>query len=516
MAAGFGGAAAPSADFAASDDLAKDKEEAKSSRGTGEGFGAGRFGAPNDQGAPLRKAPSTTPALPAPKPVAPSATATSAPRGDLAPLNRDFADVPLDTRRRGGRWMKRIFVRRASVVSDGAPVVEASKITAARAAVQASPDERSKHKELARLLALSGQLDELEDVLKRWSERDPMDVDVITGRADLLERRGDRDGAMRVLGGVLAAGTMPAADASVMASAIAQSFERAGDATACAFRIAAAELRPGDAETVARAIVCERGQGRAVAADRWLSGAKDDKARAAIRDAIARVAANRAENTSAGDIVVAATWDGSADTDLDVAILDPGGNRASWASRSRNVRASDVRSRDRETLALSSGMTGSFVVEVVRAAGSTRPVAGKLVVRALGTTSTIPFTLTGTQSQVARIAVRLEEQLVEVDDDIPPPTAPPINRAAIAAALARVSVAHCARSGGPAGEGRVTVTFAPSGRAIAVTPGAPFGSTAVGACVERAFSSVVVPAWDPSQGNVTVAKSFRVPASFAE
>jgi hypothetical protein len=447
-------------------------------------------------------------ARPAPPPAtpAPMATSTAAPQNIVRP--RDFDEE----RRRGGRFMKRIFVRRAAISADASPPVEAAKVAAARAAVQAAPDERSKHKELARVLAMNGQLDELEDVLKKWSERDPMDVDVITARADVLQRRGDREGAMRVLGGVLAAGTLPPGDAANMASAIAQSFERAGEATACAFRVAAAELRPGDAETVARAVSCERGQGRATAAEQFLAGAKDDKARSAIRDAVTRVEANRAESTQVGDVVVQATWDGSADADLDVAVLDPAGNRASWASRSRSVRAADVRSRDRETLAVSSGMTGTFVIEVVRAAGSSRPVSGKLTVRALGTTSTLPFTLTGTQAQVGRVSVHLEEQLVEVDADVPPPFAGPVNRQAIAAALGRVSVAHCSRLGGPAGEGRINVTFSPNGRVSSMSLGAPFANTTVGACVERTFASVVVPAFDPSVGGFTAGKVFRVPA----
>jgi hypothetical protein len=368
--------------------------------------------------------------------------------------------------------MRRTFVRRANVVGDTSPVVDAAKIAAARAALSAAPDERSKHKELARLLAQNGQLDELEDVLKKWSERDPMDIDVITGRADLLERQGDREGALRVLGGVLAAGTMPPADASATASAIAHVHERAGAATACAFRVAAAELRPGDAETVARAVLCERNDGRASAADKWLADAKDDRARAAIREATTRLDANRAENTGAGDIVVEATWDGSADADLDLAIVDPSGNRAAWASRSRAVRAASVKARDRESLALSGAGVGAYVVEVVHADGSTRPVSGKLTVRALGSSSVVPFTLTSTRAQIARVDVRLEEQLVPVDDDVPPPP-PPLDRGALVAAL---------------------------------------GAVSVGACVSAAFRNVRIPAFDPAQGSVSAGKAFRIPA----
>jgi hypothetical protein len=490
----------------------------------GDGFGFGGLGALGSGrgGGGASSGPAPEAMKKAAPPPAPAATTSAAPQTVAPNAPRDSAANPWAddrslARRRppSGRWMRRIFVRRANVTGDGSPVVDAAKITAARAALAQAPDERSKHKELAKLLALNGQLDELEDVLKKWSERDPMDVDVITGRADLLERRGDREGALRVLGGVLAAGTLPPADAAAMASAIAQVHERAGAATACAFRVAAAELRPTDAETVARAVSCERGDGHAAAADKWLAAAKDDRARTAIRDAITKVEGNRAENVSFGDIVVDATWDASADADLDIAILDPAGNRAAWASRSRSVRAANVKARDRETLALSSGSAGTFAIELVRADGSTRPVSGKVTVRALGSSTTVPFTLTSTRAQVARVDVRFEEQLVPVDDDIPPPTfAPgPLDRSALSAALANVNVAGCARSGGPAGAGRVTIRIAPSGAVSSAVVDAPFSGTSTGACVEARFRQLRIPAFDPSSGPVTVAKTFRVPSS---
>ena len=97
-------------------------------------------------------------------------------------------------RRRGpGQLMRKIFVRHATISSDPTPAVPAAKIALARAAVEAAPDERGKHKELAKLLALGGQLDELGETLEKWSVRDPLDADVIVGRADLAARRGDRE-----------------------------------------------------------------------------------------------------------------------------------------------------------------------------------------------------------------------------------------------------------------------------------------------------------------------------------
>jgi hypothetical protein len=67
----------------------------------------------------------------------------------------------------------------------------------------------------------------------------------------------------------------------------------------------------------------------------------------------------------------------------------------------------------------------------------------------------------------------------------------------------------CKRPDGPTGTGRVTVTFAPSGRATnAVVSGGSFPGTSVGGCVASVFRRARVPAFtgDP----VTVSKSFTI------
>jgi hypothetical protein len=103
--------------------------------------------------------------------------------------------------------------------------------------------------------------------------------------------------------------------------------------------------------------------------------------------------------------------------DLDVGIVDPSGKRLAWASAARNVRASDCTSLAHEAIAVSSGATGPFVVEVVRADGARGdlPVRGKVRVTALGQTQTIPFVLTGSRVQVGRVDVRMDSRLEPFD-----------------------------------------------------------------------------------------------------
>ena len=79
-------------------------------------------------------------------------------------------------------------------------------------------------------------------------------------------------------------------------------------------------------------------------------------------------------------------------------------------------------------------------------------------------------------------------------------------RSALAGAAGAAS--GCKKKGGPTGRGRVTVTFAPSGRATQATVGAPFAGTSVGSCAAAAFRSARVPPFDG--GAVTVSKSFFI------
>ena len=398
-----------------------------------------------------------------------------------------------DRPRRGGQLMKKIFVRRATLTADATPAVSAEKVNAARAAVASAPDERSKHKELAKMLALSGQLDELGETLGKWSERDPLDFDVIVGRADLAARRGDREAALRILGGALAANTLSTSDAYVVAQSVARSFERMGRPEGCAFHVAAAEMKPADPEALMWAISCERQEGRSASADRWLTGLTSAQ-RDAVTKALTTVESKRADNVRTGDIIVTANWSGGAD--LDLALIDPSGRRASAVSRLKGSRVEGATARDRETLALSSNDGGSFAIEIARSnPNETPPVSGSVTIKAFGQTKTVPFTLTGLRAQIGRVDVRWEQELVPLDgtEDVFNSVVP-FERSTALLSLAGISLSHCASSG-QVGTGHATVTFSPAGgvQNVVVDDGS-FSGTPAGRCVQTAlFNARVAP-----------------------
>jgi hypothetical protein len=444
-------------------------------------------------------------AAPVPKLVAPPPAPAATRAAPMEPADEAPRSVMRERRPPGGRFMKRVFVRHATLTTDTTPS-SFDKLVKARAALAAAPDERSKHKELAGLLALSGQIDELSETLEKWASRDPLDADVIAMRADVAARRGDRDASLRILGGALAAPSLTPNDAAAMAEAIARSHERVGRGEACAFRIAAAETR-ADPDIVARAVACERAAGRARAADRWLDGLKDTDRRA-VSNALAKVETSKPESAF-GDIVVSAQWSGGAD--LDLVLLDPAGRRAGAVSRLKNARATDATSHDRETVALSSGDAGSFIVEVVRAsaADGNIPNSGSVTVRAFGQTHTFPFVLTGPRATVGRVEVRWEAELVPLDSPIGA-TGGVFDRAAAAAALAGISVRQCSASG-QIGTGHAMVTFGPAGNVTdVVVDDANFAGTPAGRCVRAAFFSARVPAFDGQPQRV--GKSFTIGA----
>jgi predicted Zn finger-like uncharacterized protein len=98
--------------------------------------------------------------------------------------------------------------------------------------------------------------------------------------------------------------------------------------------------------------------------------------------------------------------------------------------------------------------------------------------------------------------------------DAPAPAAggdQPFSKAAAVAALGAAAggAGGCKKLGGPTGPGKVTVTFANSGRVTtANVQGPPYAGTSVGGCVASIFRKAKVPAFSGSP--VTVSKGFSI------
>src|SRR5262249_35357260 len=125
--------------------------------------------------------------VPAPQPVV------------VLPVNRDA--LPWQNGR-GGRWMRRVWVRHGTIGLDVTRDGDLARIQAARQDLEAAPDSRGRYQELYRRLAEAGQFAEAGAIAARWSARDALDPDALVRLSDVAAELGRRDQAIRILAGV--------------------------------------------------------------------------------------------------------------------------------------------------------------------------------------------------------------------------------------------------------------------------------------------------------------------------
>jgi hypothetical protein len=375
-----------------------------------EEFGGGGFGA---SGA----APS-----PSPKPASPPPLEKkeSTSRSDAA----NPWDEPSQARNRPARRppsgrpmipMRRIWERKGSIEATRSTpnAVTSSAISAAQRDVEQNPNRREAVKKLYVLHALAGDIEQASSVAERWSEKEPLDPDALTARADLAARNGDRELAIRVLGSVV---DVRPGDIAAQ-KRLARLHRWAGrPAVGCRHAIAISQLRGGDSTLLAEAVSCARQTGESRLADDMLSSAE-----AGVRNAAqARIPAiEKQKDALSGDLRVEATWVG-AGHDLDIALLDPDGHRVSWlgAPTRSVISALDVASTSRESLALRGGKTGEYVIEIVRASGN-GPVRGEVVITVPGGgRRTVPFVLDGPRQTVGITKITMQSRLVPVSGPV--------------------------------------------------------------------------------------------------
>lgn len=364
-----------------------------------------------EQAAPAAEPPRRPASKPRP-PSPPPPAATASPNDLLAPP-RDFpGDRWNDNRRRRRPMvpMRRVFDRKGQFFAAQNKLQDPAKLLEAETALRGAPDSRDRTVSLYRLLSTSGRVGEALELTSRWSGRDALDPEALLARADLAARQGDRNRAIRILGGL--ADVRP--DDKGPQERLVRMHEILGNrALACEHRITLAELEPNDAELVAGAVRCSRERGLTDLASLLQQGA-DDKTRIAI-DALLTKPTVDATNL-AGDVRLAATWTGG--DDLDIALIDKNGQRISWMGAVGRVKATakDVRSSSSETLALLGMPSGHYVVEVSRASrGTGQPVSGEITLTVPGGGARkVPFSLTGDRTEVGTLQVFFTSRLVPV------------------------------------------------------------------------------------------------------
>jgi tetratricopeptide (TPR) repeat protein len=348
--------------------------------------------------------------LPAPKPAqAPSGTRTIE---SESPFRNDTMNPllpePAPPRRRMTP-MRRTFQRTGEVFVDRfAPrAASSSAIATAELEVERNENRRESVKKLFALLLRSGDIDRAARVSHRWSEKEPLDPDALTARADVLAASGDRAQAIRVLAGVV---DVRPGDVAAQRR-LARLHRWAGQPElACRYSVAIAEFRASDAALLSDAVRCAKNVGDVALADELLANAESTTRK------IAEFLGTPVENDRElrGDLRIEASWSGG--MDLDLALVHPDGHRVSWlgAPTRSVITARDVASSSTEGLALNNSQAGEYVIEVVRAAGTGRAI-GEVVVTAAGTTRRVPFTLDGTRASIAVASIGVRQVLVPVN-----------------------------------------------------------------------------------------------------
>jgi hypothetical protein len=122
-----------------------------------------------------------------------------------------------------------------------------------------------------------------------------------------------------------------------------------------------------------------------------------------------------------------------------------------------------------------------------------------------------PITCGGTMRSIALAVVALAAVQAHAQTRSPAVKEVPFDSSAASAALASAAttIAACKLAGGPTGQGKIQVTFGPTGGVTkAEVVGAPFAGTPAGSCIASKFQSAKVPAFSGSPK--TVAKAFSL------
>jgi tetratricopeptide (TPR) repeat protein len=367
------------------------------------GFGSGG-GVPSAE-AKKAERPMGAPVPAAPAEIAASQPRRSAPARDL-PMDDRVWELPPPPRQRMVP-MRRIWERVGQIRPETTvpKLASPSAIAEAESALERAPNNRTRLTKLYTLYALSGSLDRAHELAERWSEKEPLDPQALTARADVAARRGDRELAIRILGSVI--DVRP--DDVKSQLRLARLHRWSGEATlGCRYSIAVAQMLPGDAQRLSEALRCAQATGLSYLGDA-LREAADEAVRTRAHKLLEQLAP---DDVISGDFRVELSWT-SGDHDLDAAILDAEGNRVSFlgAPTRAVISARNATSRSNETLGLRGAKPGEYVVEVVRSRGEGF-VRGRATITVAGTTRAIDFELDGPRRTLATVTVNSVPRLV--------------------------------------------------------------------------------------------------------
>ena len=419
---------------APADKKAENKPAAKTKAGiaTLDGDSLGNsLGKDEKEKAPMEERPdaaaTAAPTTPAPAPMQPGfggAAGPTAPPPPAAHASRapqiaaDDSSPGWRNPNRGRRMipMRKVFDRKATFVNGNVLATQlASSITDLRDASKASPDSRDKTVALYQALMASGQLGDASELAARWAERDALDPEALTARADLAAMSGDREKALRILSGL--ADVRPG-DKAIQTRLATTFTELNAPGLACQHRIALADIDPTDLNALASAAQCSQNLGF-----NTLSTALLDEVDQTQRDRVTTLMKTVKLDAPQvfGDVRLDAKW--NAPVALDVALIDKSGHRLSALGspiKFVTMACSSTSPTSQETCGVNGMQSGNFVIEITRAtpvAQNSAPVTGNVLLTLPGGEQrSVPFTLVGNRVEVGTLNVFFTSRLVPVDN----------------------------------------------------------------------------------------------------
>jgi tetratricopeptide (TPR) repeat protein len=346
--------------------------------------------------------------------VAPREYATppaASPSEEASARSRDdevFVSRPRSTPRWTMIPMRRVWERKGSFSSEHVPAdANLRALTKAEAAFESEPERRSALKTLLSFYQRRGEFDHANLLIGRWSEKEPLDPDALTARADAAANRGQRSDAIRLLGSVIDARP----DDVKAQQRLARLYRWSGELEqSCRYWVALTEFHTDKAEWLVQAVRCTRATDRAWLADYLLDNASDPVRRQATH-LLER--APEPINELSGDLRAEAAWSG--DADIDIAFITPEGQRVSWlgAPTRQVISAQNVTSRRNEGLALRNAPAGNYVIQLVRVTG-VGTIQGELLLTVADHKRSVPFTLKDERAVVGVASIKVVPKLIPI------------------------------------------------------------------------------------------------------
>lgn len=291
--------------------------------------------------------------------------------------------------------MKKVWYRTARWARDtSATGSELSELSSAETRYDENRASRDRLVSLVRSYIKLGHLDRAEGLVATWLEKDRLDVEALVTAADVAALRGNPTRSRDFLASAVEVDYRRGAGHERMR----QLLERAGNADlACAHARTHAQVDLANVDAQVAAVRCGADRNRVVSR---LSASNARKVKRALKKRVTKLRVR-------GSMKLTATWrtrDGG-QADLDISVIQPSGRRVSWQGGGKAVRAADVTSGARETLAFRTVERGRYRVVIVRSSTATAgAISGSIVVNAHGSKRSVPFQLDAGESR-AEVAI---------------------------------------------------------------------------------------------------------------